>query len=241
MPVPTPSVTRTTSVVASDWVDVDMGVTRFDERVSDGTAAARMIIWRIQPEANLTWSIVTSTGGSVPLSRFADENSSRVVVLNGGYFHPDGLPSGWVQMNGSPIGTRRFDADKSGLVLLGDKPRLLAGTIDVHTIIPDALQSYPWLIRQGVAAFTKETGQYARRTFVGVDVDGNWYVGVIPSESVTLYQLAQLILQVPTKWRDVMNLDGGPSTGLIAQMNETQDRFDSFAPVAYAIVGRRRP
>lgn len=235
------STTSTTLPVVAGWVDVDTGIARFDQRVSAGEAAARIIIWRIAPEAELDWSLATSTVEAQVVSRWADEDASKLFVLNAGYFHEDGLPSGWVQMQGKRFGKRVFDTDRSGLAVLGSKPRLLVGTMDLKTIKTDAFQSYPWLIRNREVAFTQETGQYARRTFVGVDTDGAWYIGVVPSESVTLFQLAQLLDQVPTDWQSVINLDGGPSTGLIARVHGTEDRFDSFAPVSYVIVGKRRP
>lgn len=236
-----PSTTTTAPAVSANWVEVDVGIARFDERVGTGDAAARLVIWRIQPEARLEWLLATSTAQSAPVSHWADADAADLFVLNAGYFHGDGLPSGWVQKEGKRWGKRQFDADKSGLILLGSKPRILPGTIDLSTIKVDAFQTYPWLIRNGNTAFSQETGQYARRTFVGIDKEGAWYVGVVPSESVTLYQLAQLLNRVPTKWEHVMNLDGGPSTGMIARVSGTEDRFDSFAPVSYVIVGKRRP
>lgn len=237
----TPTSTPET-VVSRDWVEVDEGIARFDARVSAGEAAARLIIWRIRPEANLTWELATSTKvEGAPVAQWMDEDASRLFVLNAGYFHDDHLPSGWVQKQGKRFGKRSFDADRSAYVLLGDTPRILSGSTNTSTIEVDAFQSYPWLIRERKTVFTQETGQYARRTFVGVDTDGVWYVGVVPSESVTLFQLAQLLSNVPTKWRHVINLDGGPSTGLMARVNGEEDRFDSFGSVLYTIVARRRP
>lgn len=223
-----------------NWTEVAPGIARFDERLTDEGMAARLILWRIEPQAGLEWSVVTGTAAQL-VSAWSDQEGVPAFVLNAGYFHEDGSPSGWVQAGGVRYGKRAFDADRTGYVALGRSPTLLAGATPTSTIKVDALQSYPWLIKQGKISFTEETGQYARRTFVGTDRRGNWYVGVVPSESVTLYQLAHLLKLVPeTDWVSAMNLDGGPSTGLMTNVAGVEDRFDSFAGVSYVIVGKWR-
>ncbi len=228
------------STTTSTWQVVAPGVDRLDQRLGAETAAARFIIWRITPEANLTWSIAASTTHPQLVSAWSDADPEAVFTLNGGYFHADGQPSGWARAGGQILSRRTFDAQRSGLVVLGDEPSLFAGTVATGTFQDDGFQSYPWLVEDGRLAFTQETGQYARRTFVGTDMQGNWYVGIVPSESVTLHQLGKLLLQVPVRWNRVINLDGGPSTGLVTQFSGAEDRFDSFSPVPYVIVARPR-
>ncbi len=232
---PEPAANATTT-----WRAVATGVDRFDQRLGAEAAAARFIIWRVTPEAGLTWSIVASTTQPRLVSAWSDADPEAVFTINGGYFHADGQPSGWARANGQSLSRRSFDAQRSGMVVLGDEPNLFAGTMSTGTFREDGFQSYPWLIDDGRLAFTQETGQYARRTFVGTDMQGNWYVGIVPSESVTLHQLGKLLLQVPVRWNRVMNLDGGPSTGLVTQFPGAEDRFDSFSPVPYVIVARPR-
>ncbi len=230
----------TTTTTTATWQEVAPGVARFDQRVGSGDAAARLILWRFSPEASLTWSIVASSTEPKSVSKWADEDPKALLVLNGGYFHADGKPSGWAQSSGHLLTGRSFEAQRSGLVSLGEAPALLLGTTATATIREDGLQSYPWLIESGTLAFTQETGQYARRTFLGMDANRNWYVGIVPSESLTLHQLATVLFEVPVQWRRVINLDGGPSTGLISRFPGAEDRFDSFSPIPYVIVARPR-
>lgn len=236
-PHPTSSVPIVTTTT---WQEVAPGIARFDQRLGAGDAAARVILWRFYPEASLSWSIVASSTQPKAVSKWADEDPTALFVLNGGYFHADGKPSGWAQSSGRVLSGRSFEARRSGIVSLGDTPALLLGSTPTSTIREDGFQSYPWLIENGAVAFTQETGQYARRTFLGVDANRTWYVGVVPSESLTLHQLATVLMEAPIQWQRVINLDGGPSTGLITRFPAAEDRFDSFSPIPYVIVARPR-
>lgn len=226
--------------LVSDWEEVEPGVERFNARVATSDVAARLVMWRFSPESDWTWALATTTEPR-PVSAWVDEGATPALfAVNAGYFHEDGSPSGWVSLDGVRWGKRFFDPEKSGIVTLGAKPTILLGTAPTSTIKTDAFQSYPFLIKSGERAFTQETGQYARRTFVAIDAEQRWYVGVVPSEPVTLFQLATLLKTLPIRWTRALNLDGGPSTGLVTSVAGREDRFDSFAPVAYVIVALRR-
>lgn len=238
-PAPVMSTSTIESLRGLAWKEIEPGVERFDARLKAEGVAARLVLWRFSDESSWEWSLATSTEPQA-VSRWVDQTSSTVFAVNAGYFHADGLPSGWVRTQGRDWGKRRFDPKKSGIVQLGVRPDLLFGETATSTIHDDAFQSYPWILRGGTRSFMQETGQYARRTFVGTDTDGRWYVGVIPLESVTLYQLGSLLQEAPVAWSHVLNLDGGPSTGLVSRIGGQEDRFDSFAPVSYVIVAKRR-
>lgn len=221
------------------WQVVEEGVRRLDARVAGGEAAARILVWEFDPRAGYAWELVRPDR-ALSVAATAELTHEDGVFVNGGYFHADSLPSGFVQIDGERWGKRQFDPERSGFVVLGEKPFLLAGTATTTGITADILQSYPWIIRKGVQGFSQETGNYARRTFVGTDIRGYWYVGIVPDESVTLYQLGKLLGELPIDWRDALNLDGGPSSGLVARIQGVQDRENSFAPVPYVIRGYKR-
>ncbi len=236
----TPTSTGSGVPTAAQWESVEPGVERFDTKVSAAGAAARVVLWRFSAEADWTWSLATSTE-SQSVSGWVDDPQTDVVfAVNAGYFHADGLPSGWAVLDGLRWGKRAFDEQRSGIVALGARPTVLLGSAPTSTVRVDAFQSYPFLIKGGEQAFPKETGQYARRTFVAVDAEGRWYVGVVPTEPVTLFQLVGLLQSLPVRWERVLNLDGGPSTGLVTALGGREERIDSFAPVAFAIVAKRR-
>jgi hypothetical protein len=92
-------------------------------------------------------------------------------------------------------------------------------------------QSYPFFLRQGKEAIEKDSGLIARRTFFGIDEGGLVYVGVVPDAPITLFQLMHLLKSLPVRWQAVINLDGGPSTGLASQTREKREVIESYTGV----------
>ena len=231
------SSTRPLSSDAFTWKQVDEGVELLDARVAASGVGARLLLWRFAPSSTLTWSLATSTEAKT-VGRWADRFPRAKLVMNAGYFHEDGLPSGWVFASGDSWGTRQFSPEKSGIATLGERPALLSGRVNRKYITSDAFQSFPWIIEKGKRVFLQETGQYARRTFLAQDVQGAWYVGIVPEETVTLYQLGLMVQELPIEWDRVLNLDGGTSTGVVMRFREQETRVDSFAPIFYSIVAQ---
>ena len=166
------------------------------------------------------------------LSVWGAEATGTTLLINGVYFHEDYLPSGFLQIQGNRIGTRQFDQSKSGVIAL--HPLRLIDTktrsLKLETV-PDVAQSYPFLLKNGILAVAEESGKVARRTFLGLDRDGTVYVGVAPYAPLTLYQLGQFLRQLPVSWAHVLNLDGGPSTGLWMKQGDRTELLDSYLPV----------
>ncbi len=236
-PKPLSSAPEITKSDSFRWTNVDEGVETLDTRVAASGVGARVLLWRFSSSTERTWTIATSTEAKL-LGRWAEQERSAKMVLNAGYFHEDGLPSGWVFAGGAPWGKRRFSPEKSGIAMLGTHPKLLAGQTTTSRMRSDALQSFPWIFLEGKRAFLQETGNYARRTFLATDTAGTWYVGIVPQETVTLYQLGLLLEALPIAFERVLNLDGGPSTGVMTRFREQETRIDSFAPVSFVIVMR---
>jgi hypothetical protein len=236
-----PSSEATSTQLLTDvWQSVEPGVDRLDQRVGAEGVAARVILWRIHPEAKLTWSLALATSTGQTVSAWANQFTEAKIVLNGSYFQANGRPIGWLKAEGSLVTDRVLDKDRAGFVSLGARPALLIGAVPTSTFsgVENVFQSYPWLIRDEKIAFTQETQQYARRTFLGTDAEGRWYVGVVPNESISLFQLAHMLQEMPVHWQRVLNLDGGPSTGVVTRFSGGEDRIDSFSSVAYVLVGR---
>ncbi|MBP7133875.1 phosphodiester glycosidase family protein [Patescibacteria group bacterium] len=172
----------------------------------------------------------------------AEHTTGTALVINGAYFHEDYLPSGFMRVSGTRIGTRSFDLEKSGVILL--HPLRMIDTAERKldlTAYPNALQSYPFLINKGVVAIQQDSGKIARRTFLGLDDQGHIYVGVAPYAPLSLYQLAQALAVLPISWSTVLNLDGGPSTGLFARYGQAEDLYDSYVPVPNTILFTSSP
>lgn len=161
------------------------------------------------------------------------------IAINGGYFNEDYTPSGYIIANGSRIGSRQFDEDKSGLLAI------TSNTIRIHDLATTplasiplsdiAIQSYPFLIKNGIAAVKEDSGKRARRTAVGIDTNGRAHI-IISRSAISLHTLSQALSTSSIRFETVLNLDGGPSTGIVYHTATSTFVFDSITPVPQAIL-----
>lgn len=160
---------------------------------------------------------------------------SSTVVINGGYFDEDNSPSGFLVSQGQRVGTRMFDQEKSGLITM-QKGNITIRDLDTHPIQKNetfdfALQSYPFLLKHGAGAIAQDSGLKARRTALGIDESGSVYVLFVQSSSLSLYEFMNVLLQTKIPFQDVLNLDGGPSSGLLIRSGEYEKVYNSLTPV----------
>lgn len=214
------------------WVSYGSGVDRGAFRFSSSTAS-EIIIYRFAI-ATHTFGFRHATSGA-SVTEWADAHPEAIFTANGVYFHEDALPSGWFRMGGEVIGKRAFDLDKSALVTLHPKPGIVTAPATQRSAqqsAQDAAQSYPLLVSKGVAAVKEDSGKVARRTFIGTDAKGTFlYVGIVPYTSISLYELSQALARLPIRWDTVLNLDGGPSSGLRFRGAERSEVIDSYVTV----------
>lgn len=245
VPPPVPSVpvspTSTTEAVSTGWIQVAPGMDRRQEPFAILPASpTRIVLYRFDPSAyRLSFAAASSARNVVDWS---EALPSAALVANGGYFHEDLTPSGWLSASGARVGTRSFDLDKSGLLVGGDRPRIVdTGSEDFPAGAADALQSYPFLVKDGAAAVKDDSGKAARRTFVGFDAAGRFYVGAVDNGVVSLHALAKRLADLDIAWTHVLNLDGGPSTGFRAKAGGWLEASPSWDMVPNVVVVTKRP
>jgi exopolysaccharide biosynthesis protein len=128
-----------------------------------------------------------------------------------------------------PVGLMISDGRKTGsynpkswmkglLVVRADGPALEL----TDTFQPDQpgvtalIQSGPWLVRAGRSETDDNNTQQARRTFIGHNGHGVWFLGA--SEDCTLQELANCLrgaaVRAVVDVQAALNFDGGPSSGL---------------------------
>jgi len=165
------------------------------------------------------------------------------VVINGGFFHEDYSPSGFLIAEGERIGVRQFDEARSGVVVVRD------GTVSIEERVPafsdsadaddGAIQSFPFLVRAGHAAVSEDSGLLSRRSAIGTDANGTVYLIFAQRGNISLYELAQTLAASEFPFDTVLNLDGGPSSGLYVQVDEYADVQDSLSGVPSVLVFER--
>jgi exopolysaccharide biosynthesis protein len=145
--------------------------------------------------------------------------TGAVAGMNGNYFHADDTPVGMTVSNGHTI--NQFE-----------RARLLSGIIFVQkghialvrseTLRPgsyeQALQCGPWLVEKGAPIVGLNAVRLARRSIVTMDGKGNW--AIVTLSAATLAEAAEILTRPDFTggWsvRNALNLDGGPSTCLVA-------------------------
>jgi len=176
------------------------------------------------------------------ISGWKNENQEEIVI-NGAYFLEDFSPAGFLVVDGKTVGQTKFDEDKSGLISIQEGKFTLRDLqkypLTKNERFDFALQSYPFLIKEGQKAIKEDSGKLARRTAVGIDAENNIYILVVPQREISLYEFMQEIVKLNISFTYVLNLDGGPSTGVSVQWEGEQFLTDSFTPVSSVIRWKR--
>jgi len=143
---------------------------------------------------------------------YSEEEHSFIV--NGGYFDGNLNPVGVCRIDGVDI-SRTKDSKLSGFFTITEE-----GELELHwKRIPDIeyddiVQSGPFIIDPGgKIGIRSRSGKEAKRTIIGQTKDDR--VLVITTNEVYLYDLAKILnSEIPDIDR-ALNLDGGPSVGII--------------------------
>jgi uncharacterized protein YigE (DUF2233 family) len=162
-------------------------------------------------------------------------SSGEEMLINGGYFNEDYTPSGYLIVNSQRIGKRIFDQDKSGIfgfqneqVVVRD---LKTDPLKTGEKFDFAVQSYPFLIEDGKPAIKTISDKRARRTAVGIDKEKNLYIIIVDQKELSLYEFMQELINTKIPFVQVLNLDGGPSTGLYSTWKGEEKILNSYFPV----------
>ncbi len=187
-------------------------------------------------------SVESSAAAPKLVSEWADSGGG--LVINGAYFNEDYTPSGLLIIDKKRIGTRKFDYDKSAALVIKDgdvsivnlkkEPRTRLESFDY------VLQSFPLLIDEGNNTIGVDSQKKARRSAIGIDAVGNVYVIVSDSGDLSLYEFAEEIVKTGISFAKVLNLDGGPSTGVYSNWNKERVAIDSYTKVSSVVRFRKK-
>jgi uncharacterized protein YigE (DUF2233 family) len=160
--------------------------------------------------------------------------TGSVLTFNGAFFDKSFNAMGMLQDSSSTSHPKASSDLMNGIFYVANEGvspmAALIPAQDDFKNVPDAkhafmLQNGPALLdNQGGILPTSDTGKQAGRTALGVDKDGNVVLIVLHQDimntdnALSLYQFAHLLkensLLAPLGLHGVLNLDGGPSTGV---------------------------
>lgn len=142
-----------------------------------------------------------------------------IAGVNGGFFDRDPFnPVGLMISDGRRAGVFQGQGWLRGLLVLrADGPALeeSAGFDPAQPGLLGLLQSGPWLVRAGQAETDNSRAPTDKRTFIGHDGKGRWFLGYC--DACSLHELAGLLrgseVAAVIDVKSALNLDGGPSSG----------------------------
>ena len=248
LPTPTPApypVVATpapppTPIPDSGWQSLRPGL---EERVlnlldAQGKRLERLTLLRLQPD-QFTFQVNYKPQPQT-LAEWQAETGALLVV-NGGYFREDGdifIPTGLSVVDGKPMGSSYGSfAGMFAVTSAGPDLRWLAEQpYDPGEPLLSALQSFPLLIKPGGELgfpAENEDNEAARRTLVARDRAGSFLFIVAQQGYFTLHTLSKFLAESDLELDIALNLDGGPSTGLL--LSDPALEIPSFAPLPVVI------
>lgn len=223
----------------SGWQVISAGLEHRSQpiRNSDGELVETVTLLRLDP-AYFGFQVSYNPDQPRTVQQWAADTQAAI-TLNAGYFSPEYTVVGLHVVDGVPHGTSY--GDYAGMFTIRPERveiRWLRQTpYDPNENLLAAVQSFPLLIKPGGKhGFPEEDGIKARRTVIAQDRTGRILLILCPNTTFTLHQLAGYLLEPELDIDVALNLDGGPSSGLSAQLGDTNIQIPSFAPVPAVIL-----
>jgi hypothetical protein len=172
--------------------------------------------------------------------------TNALIVVNGGYFRIEDdryIPNGLTIVHGETMGNS-YDAFAGMLAIAeaGPELRWLAQKpYDPYEPLLAALQSFPVLVKPGgELGFPQQNEDYqkARRTIIGQDREGRILLMVAPQGYFTLHQLSVYLTESDLDLDIAINLDGGPSSGILVADPLEEIPAQTLLPVVIAVYDR---
>jgi uncharacterized protein YigE (DUF2233 family) len=228
------------------WTTIAPDLSRFD--CSADVCGARLILFHFAKD-KFNWHFAASAA-PMTVESWARSLPKATFVANGVYFDEKFQPTGLLKTSNTLVNDRKYDLDKSGLLELSPAVAVIDTAtkklapysdtgIDVAKMT-EAGQSFPLLIKNGAPVNSFKNEDAARRTVVGTDTNGDVYVGAVPEDSVSFPALVSLLEKTGVKWNNVLNLDGGTSTGFSVHAGSFEETMNSIVQVPNVIVAERK-
>lgn len=223
----------------SSWKNINDAVSVFSWKYTVEKGSGKIEIYRLDPN-KFTVSLVHDTQSPKTVSQWAETQQEDYFFINGGYFHKDYTSSGYVQVDGERVGKRIFDKDKSGFILVNDDKLSLHDFANTPIAKIEAseyaLQSYPFFFKNSQKSIAKDSGKTARRTAIGTDANSNLYIIIVDTRHLSLFQLMEELSKTQIPFTDILNLDGGPSTGFQMNIGKEKKIINSFWAIPNGIL-----
>jgi hypothetical protein len=243
-PTFTPLPTLTPTPKPSKWRQLQPGLERRVLEVDiEGQFTESLYILRLEPEY-FRFGVAYD-----PLGQTLEDwqaQTGALIVVNGGYFRLEDevyIPNGLTVIGSVPMGSSY--GDFGGMFAVketGPELRWLAqDPYDPNEVLQAALQSFPILVKPGgELGFPSEYEDNisARRTVIAQDQAGRILLLVAPQGNLTLHQLSTFLTNTDLDLDIAINLDGGPSSGIL--LSEPAEKIPAILQLPIVITVNTR-
>ncbi len=237
---PTPTLVPVTVTPApapdSGWQPLRPGMEQRTVTLFDAGGSVRERVTALRLDLALYAVSIAYRPGTPQLLTDWQAETGALLVINGGFFTPEYLATGLIVVHGQASGV---SYEGFGGMLAIAQEGIAVRSLAERPYTPEeplqfALQSFPMLVRDGVAAYGEEDGRTARRTAVGMDENGRLLFIVAPLGGFTLNQFSRFLAE-GAGWElvNALNLDGGTSTGLL--LTDPPVSIPAFVPLPAVI------
>lgn len=163
--------------------------------------------------------------------------TGALIAFNGGFFTPEYIATGLIVVDGDPGGVS-YQGFGGMLTIVDGHPSvrgLVRQPYDAQERFDAALQSFPLLIEAGgQPGYDGDSAQRARRSVIAQDRAGRVVLLVADRSQFTLAGLSRYLLESDLELDIALNLDGGPSSGLL--LREPAEGTPAYAPLPGVIL-----
>ena len=192
-------------------------------------------VFRINPQLNqLDLVMATDLGKNQASIKDFAEKSHALIAVNGGFFDQQGKPLGLRIRHSQQRHPLKPISWWGVFYVKNQKPQIVAGTNKVPADVEFAVQAGPRLIINDKIPRLKPG--YAERTALGVDTAGNILLVITENTPMTTTELAERMHTQPIKCTQALNLDGGSSTQLYAELHGFNLFEPGFANISDSLV-----
>jgi len=200
----------------SDWTQIDIGL-----NIKQFLADTQNTITVLRIDKNqYQWALAQDIKNPRIVSQWQEKLRAEIVI-NGSYFDENNNATGFLMIEKEKFGNLSLNGKNgyTGMLLIKDNQpelRYLPKENYKNEKVDFALQTFPTLIYNNKSLITEDSGKTARRTVLAQAKDGKTYI-IISESFISLYKLAKWLENSELDINIAINLDGGPSTGLIVK------------------------
>ena len=238
-PTPEPVITP---LADSGWIPLQTGLEKrlinlYDE--TSGSLWETIYLLRLDP-AHFRFDVGYEAGNSKLLAAWQEE-SGAMVVVNGGFFTAEQIATALVITNGSAQGESYVGF--GGMIGLAEEQLTIQDLARNRYTGSEGyqagMQSFPMLVLPGGQIgfpADKESGRRARRTVIAQDRDGAVLLLITPRGGFTLHQLSRYLVESDLNLDVALNLDGGPSSGILLTQAGTVEGFGAYTGIPLVLL-----